>query len=98
MVITILLDPRYVETVSAVEKHIMRKGTLNLVGQTPLDGLVNADVGRLHYDYIAFIGNQGPDIGASYGEKRNCFELKQGGTTIFLGAGALWGRCMFSGQ
>ena len=88
----VMLDPRSAETVSGVAKHIMRRGTLNLVGQTPLDGLVNADVGRLHYDYIAFIGNQGPDIGASYGEKRNRCELKQGGTTVFVGAGGPMGQ------
>ncbi len=88
----VMLDPRSAETVSTVAKFIMRRGTLNLVGQTPLDGLVNADVGRLHYDYIAFIGCQGPDIGASYGEKRNRCELKAGGTTVFVGAGGPMGQ------
>lgn len=88
----VMLDPRSAETVSAVAKFIMRRGTLNLVGQTPLDGLVNADVGRLHYDYIAFIGCQGPDIAASYGEKRNRCELKAGGTTVFVGAGGPMGQ------
>jgi threonine dehydrogenase-like Zn-dependent dehydrogenase len=88
----VMLDPRSAELVSAVAKYIMRRGTLNLVGQTPLDGLVNADVGRLHYDYIAFIGCQGPDIGASYGEKRNRCELKAGGTTVFVGAGGPMGQ------
>ena len=88
----VMLDPRAAETVSAVAKHIMRRGTLNLVGQTPLDGLVSADVGRLHYDYIAFIGCQGPDIGSSYGEKRNRCELTPGGTTVFVGAGGPMGQ------
>lgn len=88
----VMLDPRSAETVSAVAKHIMRRGTLNLVGQTPLDGLVAADVGRLHYDYIAFLGSQGPDIGASYGEKRNRCELTPGGTTIVIGAGGPMGQ------
>ncbi len=88
----VMLDPRSAELVSTVAGFIMRRGTLNLVGQTPLDGLVSADVGRLHYDYIAFIGNQGPDIGASYGEKRNRCELKAGGTTVFIGAGGPMGQ------
>ncbi len=88
----VMLDPRSAENVSAVARYIMRRGTLNLVGQTPLDGLVNADVGRLHYDYIAFIGCQGPDIAASYGEKRNRCELKAGGTTVFVGAGGPMGQ------
>lgn len=88
----VMLDPRSAELVSTVAQYIIRRGTLNLVGQTPLDGLVNADVGRLHYDYIAFIGCQGPDIEASYGEKRNRCELKAGGTTVFVGAGGPMGQ------
>ena len=88
----VMLDPRSAALVSDVAAFIIRRGTLNLVGQTPLDGLVNADVGRLHYDYIAFLGNQGPDIGASYGEERNRCELKAGGTTVFVGAGGPMGQ------
>ena len=59
-----------------IARYIARRGTVNMVGQEPLDGLVDADVGRLHYDYIAFVGNQGPDIAASYGEARNRCELQ----------------------
>lgn len=88
----VMLDPRSAELVGDVAGYIIRRGTLNLVGQTPLDGLVNADVGRLHYDYIAFIGCQGPDIGASYGEKRNRCELTAGGTSVFVGAGGPMGQ------
>lgn len=88
----VMLDPRSAALVSDVAAFIIRRGTLNMVGQTPLDGLVNADVGRLHYDYIAFLGNQGPDIAASYGEERNRCELKAGGTTVFVGAGGPMGQ------
>ena len=88
----VMLDPRSAEAVSGVARHIKRRGTLNMVGETPLDGLVNADVGRLHYDYIAFIGCQGPDISGSYGEERNRCELKKGGTTVFVGAGGPMGQ------
>lgn len=88
----VMLDPRSATTVGDVAKYIMRRGTLNMVGQTPLDGLVNTDAGRLHYDYIAFIGCQGPDISGSYGEERNRCELKKGGTTVFVGAGGPMGQ------
>jgi hypothetical protein len=57
-----------------------------------LDGLVDADDGRLHYDYIAFVGNRGPDIGASYGEVRNRCELRPGGVAVFIGAGGPMGQ------
>jgi threonine dehydrogenase-like Zn-dependent dehydrogenase len=88
----VLLDPRSATAVSEIARHVARRGTLNMVGQEPLDGLVNADVGRLHYDYIAFIGNQGPDIAASYGEARNRCELQPGGAAVFIGAGGPMGQ------
>lgn len=87
----VMLDPRSAATVGAVAKHIARRGTLNLVGQTALDGLVDTDVGRLHYDYTAYIGGRGPDIAASYGEARNRCDLRSKGTTVFVGAGGPMG-------
>ncbi len=88
----VVLDPRSAERVGAIARHIARRGTLNMVGQTALDGLVDADVGRLHYDYIAFLGNRGPDIAASYGEARNRCELRAGGVAVFIGAGGPMGQ------
>ncbi len=88
----IMLDPRSADLVGRVAKHVARRGTMNMVGKTELDGLVDTDVGRLHYDYVAYIGNQGPDIGASYGEFRNRCELVAKGTTVFIGAGGPMGQ------
>ncbi len=87
----VMLDPRSAATVGAVATHIARRGTLNLVGQTALDGLVSTDVGRLHYDYTAYLGGTGPDIAASYGEARNRCDLRSQGTTVFVGAGGPMG-------
>ncbi len=88
----VMLAPTSAAMVSAVAQRIARRGTLNLVGQEPLDGLVSADVGRLHYDYIAFLGTQTADIAASYGEERNRCELKAGGAAVFIGAGGPMGQ------
>lgn len=87
----VVLDPRSAATVGAVAKHIARRGTLNMVGETALDGLVDTDVGRLHYDYTAYLGGRGPDIAASYGEARNRCDLRPRGTTVFVGAGGPMG-------
>ncbi len=87
----VMLDPRSAATVGAVATHIARRGTLNLVGETALDGLVDTDVGRLHYDYTAYLGGRGPDIAASYGEARNRCDLRAKGTTVFVGAGGPMG-------
>ena len=87
----VMLDPRTAATVGAVATHIARRGTLNMVGETALDGLVDTDVGRLHYDYTAYVGGRGPDIAASAGEARNRCDLRSGGTTVFVGAGGPMG-------
>jgi threonine dehydrogenase-like Zn-dependent dehydrogenase len=88
----IMLAPTSAELVGKVAKYIARRGTMNMVGKEPLDGLVDTDVGRLHYDYTAYLGNQGPDIAASYGEERNRCELFPKGTTVFVGAGGPMGQ------
>jgi len=88
----VALQPSSASTVSKIAKFIARRGTLNLVGTKPLDGLVQVDLGRLHYDYIAFLGTNGTDIAASYGEARNRCELRPGGSTVFVGAGGPMGQ------
>ena len=65
---------------------------MNLVGTKPMDGLAKVDLGRLHYDYIAFLGTNGTEIAASYGEERNRCELREGGSTVFVGAGGPMGQ------
>lgn len=88
----VVLSPKSANTVSKIAKYVARRGTMNLVGKEPLDGLVDADVGRLHYDYVAFIGNPGPDVAASYGEQRNRCDLKSNGSAVFVGAGGPMGQ------
>jgi len=88
----VLLNPTSAEVVAKVARFITRRGTLNLVGTKPLDDLVQVDFGRLHYDYIAFVGNNGTDIAASYGEARNRCELRAGGVAVFIGAGGPMGQ------
>jgi len=88
----VVLDPRSAEMVSEAAGLIARRGTFNLVGSKPLDDHVQIDVGRIHYDYTAYVGNQGPDIAASYGERRNRCELRSGGTAVFVGAAGPMGQ------
>lgn len=88
----VILNPTSASDVSQIARFIARRGTCNLVGTQPLDGLVQVDLGRLHYDYIAFLGNNSTDIAASYGETRNRCELRAGGSTLFIGAGGPMGQ------
>ena len=88
----VLLAPTSATEVTNIAKHVARRGTLNMVGKKPLDGLVDADVGRLHYDYVAFVGNAGDDIADSYGEERNRCDLRKDGLAVFVGAGGPMGQ------
>ena len=88
----VLLSPRSASAVGEAARFIARWGTCNLIGTKPLDGMVKVDLGRLHYDNIAFVGSLGPDLAASYGTERNRCEMRKGGTTIFVGAGGPMGQ------
>jgi threonine dehydrogenase-like Zn-dependent dehydrogenase len=88
----VMLNPTSANVVGQIARLIARRGTLNLVGTKPLDGLVQVDFGRLHYDYIAFVGNDTLDIGASYGEGPNRCDLRPNGTAVFVGAGGPMGQ------
>ncbi len=88
----IVLNPVSASDVSQIAGLIARRGTCNLAGTKPLDGLVQVDFGRLHYDYISFVGTNGTDVAASYGEARNRCELREGGAAVFIGAGGPMGQ------
>jgi threonine dehydrogenase-like Zn-dependent dehydrogenase len=88
----VLLDPRSAQAVSQAAKLIARRGTFNLIGRTPLDGCPLIDVGRIHYDYTAYLGHCGPDIAAAYGETRNRCRLRPGGVALVVGAGGPMGQ------
>ncbi|MCB8979155.1 MAG: alcohol dehydrogenase catalytic domain-containing protein [Ardenticatenaceae bacterium] len=88
----IMLAPQSAERMSEAAKLTAFRGTFNLVGDAPLDGPVQIDVGRIHYHYTAYVGNPGPDIAASYGEARNRCDLQPGGAAVFVGAGGPMGQ------
>ncbi len=88
----IVLDPVSGEQVTEAARHIAFRGTLNLVGERPLDSPSSIDFGRLHYDYTAYVGTRGPDVAAAYGEQRNRCDLRPGGVAVFVGAGGPMGQ------
>jgi len=88
----VMLDPRSAKSVSQIASLIARRGSMNMIGRTPLDGLVELDLSRLHYDYISLLGNTSSDIGASYGEERNRCELRPDGLAVMIGAGGPMGQ------
>jgi threonine dehydrogenase-like Zn-dependent dehydrogenase len=88
----ILLAPRDPVAVARAADLLAFRGVLNLVGDEPLDGDVEIDVGRIHYHYTAYVGTTGLDVGAAYGEARNRAELRTGGVTVVVGAAGPMGQ------
>ena len=88
----VMLGPRSAQAVRDAADALAFRGVLNLIGDEPLDGPVEVDVGRMHYHYIAFVGSRGPDVAASYGAARNRAEIRPGGTAVFIGAAGPMGQ------
>ncbi len=88
----ILLEPHSAELVSEVAKQIAFRGTLNIVSDKPLDGLTVIDGGRIHYHYTTYIGTNGTEISAAYGEERNRSELMADGLLVVVGGAGPMGQ------
>lgn len=87
----IVLDPS-AETLDALPAALAPGAAVNLIGERPLGRPVRIDAGRVHYDYVVYIGSRGPDISASYGEARNRAEIRPGGRAWIIGGGGPMGR------
>ena len=87
----IVLDPT-ADVLDGLPKVLATGGVTNLVGERPLGRQVQVDVGRVHYDYVVYLGTRGPDIGAAYGPARNRAELREGGVAWIVGGGGPMGR------
>jgi threonine dehydrogenase-like Zn-dependent dehydrogenase len=88
----ILLGPRHASEVKLAIDYLAPNGLLNLVTDQPLDGPVRVDIGRLHYQQLAFVGCAPPDISNAYGMQRNRSDLRADGVTLIVGAGGTLGR------
>ncbi len=88
----ILLDPHHSASVEAAARLLAPEGTLTVVGDRPLDRPAMLDVGRIHYEFIAYLGCRGPQIDAAFGPEHNRSELRTGGVAWIAGAGGPMGR------
>jgi threonine dehydrogenase-like Zn-dependent dehydrogenase len=80
------------EAIETIAKMAAPRATINLVGAQPLSRPARIDVGRIHYEYLAYLGTTGPDIGAAYGAANNRSEVRPGGIAWVVGAGGPMGR------
>lgn len=66
--------------------------TMSIVAGQPLDRPAALDVGRIHYDGIAYLGTPGLDLATAYGPLRNRCEVRPDGVAWIVGGGGPMGR------
>ncbi len=87
----ILLGQPAPELVEATAAALGREGALVLVTDQPLPRPVEIDLGRIHYDYIRYLGCRGPDISQAYNASRNP-RLAAGGKVLIVGGAGPMGQ------
>ncbi len=88
----VVLDPSSARQIEELISLLSPGGLMNLVGTRPLDAGVMIDPRRIHYDYVAVVGNSTQDISASYGAVRNRSEILQNGMIVLFGGGGPMGQ------
>ena len=87
----IVLDPDP-ERLDALPPVVAPGATIALIGERPVGRPVRVDAGRIHYDYVTYLGARGWDVSAAYGAARNRAELRRGGVAWVVGGGGPMGR------
>jgi threonine dehydrogenase-like Zn-dependent dehydrogenase len=80
-------DPELVEALGA---NLAKHAVMAIVADKPISRPVKIDVGRVHYDYIDYVGTKSRNVADAYASSR-VSELKPGGTAWFLGAAGAMG-------
>lgn len=79
------------ELAEALAASIARNGTMAIAANRPIARPVQVDVGRVHYDYIQFIGTSSGKLSDAYVNNRDS-ELVPGGTAWFVGGAGAMGQ------
>ncbi len=87
----ILINPESEEIIYEMSKYLNKGGILNLINTGSNEMKMPIDIGRIHYDYIKYIGNDSYDFAKSY-KVNNRSEIKENSIMWILGAGGPMGH------
>jgi threonine dehydrogenase-like Zn-dependent dehydrogenase len=87
----VLLNPDAAR-IEAASRVAAGGATIVLAATQPFGRPVSVDVGRIHYDYLTYLGTTGSDLSTAYGPGRNRSELRPGGVAWIVGGGGPMGR------
>jgi len=79
------------ELAEALAAGLAKNGVMAILADCPISRPVKIDVGRVHYDYIDFIGTHTRSIADAYAKSRTS-ELAPGGAAWFIGAAGPMGQ------
>lgn len=71
---------------------LLRPGGVIGVVREKLSALIPVDLGRVHYDDVAYVGSQQPDLKPLYQRPQASTEIAPGATVWFIGAGGPMGH------
>jgi len=81
-------EPELAEALSA---SLAKNGVMAIAASKPISRPLKIDVGRVHYDYIDFVGTNTGNVAEAYQRSRES-ELVPGGTAWFIGAAGPMGQ------
>lgn len=81
-------DPEFAEALSA---NLAKSAVMAILANKPIERKLKIDVGRVHYDYIDYVGTQTKRLSDAYLTNRDS-ELIPGGAAWFIGAGGPMGQ------
>jgi threonine dehydrogenase-like Zn-dependent dehydrogenase len=81
-------SPELAEALSACLAH---EAVMAILADKPIGRPLQVDVGRVHYDYIDYIGAKSNKVSDAYSKSRNS-EFTAGGTAWFIGAAGPMGQ------
>lgn len=80
-------DPELAE---ALGENLANRAVMAIIADRPMSRPVKIDIGRVHYDYIDYVGTKSKSVADAYTSSRKS-ELKAGGSVWFLGAAGAMG-------
>ncbi len=81
-------SPALAEALGGIAAH---NGVMAISAEKPIGEAIKIDVGRVHYDYIDFVGTTSTRVADAYVNSRDS-KLKPGGTAWFIGAAGPMGQ------
>ena len=79
------------ELAEALSANLAKNAIMAIVASKPISKPIKIDVGRVHYDYIDYIGTNSNVVSEAYKNSRSS-EFKKDGTAWFIGAAGPMGQ------